>query len=106
MLNFEAKNEEIALYLELISLLKDHRRTNKGNIRHSLNEIFLLTIAAVVSGSNTWESIEEFGNLKIEWFRKFFPYKYGIPSHDTLSAFFGPFDGKLSQLFSWNLPID
>lgn len=99
MQNFEAKNEEIALFLELISLLKDHRRTNKGNIRHSLNEIFLLTIAAVVSGCNTWESIEEFGNLKIEWFRKFFPYKYGIPSHDTLGAFFGAFDRETFSTF-------
>jgi len=99
MQNFEAKNEEIALFLELISLLKDHRRTNKGNIRHSLNEIFLLTIAAVVSGCNTWESIEEFGNFKIEWFRKFFPYKYGIPSHDTLGAFFGAFDRETFSTF-------
>jgi predicted transposase YbfD/YdcC len=64
-----------------------------------LQEIFFLTLAAVVSGCNTWESIEEFGNLKIDWFRKYFPFKYGIPSHDTLGAFFAVFDRKTFASF-------
>lgn len=91
---FEPKILKIALFLELIARLEDHRRINKGNIRHSLQEILFLTLSAVVSGCNTWETIDEFGNLKIEWFRKYFPYKYGIPSHDTLGAFFSAFDRK------------
>ena len=99
MENFEAGNIKIALFSDLISLLKDHRRTNKGNIRHSLKEIFFLTLSAVVSGCNTWETIEEFGNLKIDWFRKFFPYRYGIPSHDTLGAFFSAFDRETFATF-------
>ncbi|TAH24698.1 MAG: ISAs1 family transposase [Cytophagales bacterium] len=32
--------------------------------------------------------MEEFGKYKIRWLRKFFPYKNGVPSHDTLSRFF------------------
>lgn len=92
--NFEDKNQKIALFLELISQLKDHRRINKGNIRHTLPEIFFLTLAGVVSGCNTWESIVEFGNLKLDWFRKYFPYCYGIPSHDTLGLFFSAFERK------------
>jgi hypothetical protein len=50
MKNFEAKNDKIVLFLGLILLLKDHRMVSKGNIRHSLPEIFFLTLAAVVSG--------------------------------------------------------
>lgn len=91
---FEEKNTKTALFLELISKLKDHRRINTGNIRHSLQEIIFLSLSAVVSGCNTWETIEEFGNLKLDWFRLYFPYKYGIPSHDTLGAFFSAFDRK------------
>lgn len=94
MQNFEEKNEKIAIFLELISLLKDHRRIDKGNIRHSLPEIFFLTLSAVVSGCNTWETIAEFGKLKLDWLRKYFPYTYGIASHDTLGAFFSAFDRK------------
>ena len=91
---FEEKNTKTALFLELISKLKDHRRINTGNIRHSLQEIIFLSLSAVVSGCNTWQTIEEFGNLKLDWFRLYFPYKYGIPSHDTLGAFFSAFDRK------------
>lgn len=94
MENFSSENNKIALFQELIAKLKDHRRTNKGNIRHSLQEILFLTLSAVVSGCNTWETIAEFGNLKIDWLRKYFPYKHGIPSHDTLGAFFSAFDRK------------
>ena len=91
---FEEKNTKTALFVELISKLKDHRRINTGNIRHSLQEIIFLSLSAVVSGCNTWQTIEEFGNLKLDWFRLYFPYKYGIPSHDTLGAFFSAFDRK------------
>jgi len=90
----EKEKQKTSLFIELTSQLKDHRRTNKGNIRHSLQEILFLTLSAVVSGCNTWETIEEFGNLKINWFRKFFPYKDGIPSNDTLGRFFSAFDKR------------
>lgn len=85
---------KIALFKESFASLKNFRRINKGNIRYSINEILFLTLSAVVCGCNTWESIEEFGELKIDWFRKYFPYKYGTPSHDTLGAFFGSLDPK------------
>lgn len=94
MKNFEAENNKISLFIELTSQLKDHRRVNKGNIKHSLQEILFLTLSAVVSGCNTWESIAEFGKLKLDWLRKYFPYKDGTASHDTLGAFFSAFDRK------------
>lgn len=94
MKNFESKKPNLALFLELTGQLKDHRRINKGNLRYTLQEILFLTLSSVVSGCNTWESISEYGNLKIDWLRKYFPYKHGIPSHDTLGAFFSAFDKK------------
>jgi hypothetical protein len=47
-----------------------------------------LTLSAVVSGFQTYELIEGFGEIKIDWLRQFYPYKSGIPSHDTLGEFF------------------
>jgi predicted transposase YbfD/YdcC len=94
METIEIKNKKPETFLELTTKLKDHRRINKGNIKHSLHEILFLTLAATVSGCTTWESIEEFGTLKLEWFRKYFPYNNGIASHDTLGAFFSAFDKK------------
>ena len=88
------KNPKTSLFLELTKQLKDHRRIDKGNIRHSLEEIFFLTLSAVISGCNTWETIEEFGNLKLDWLRKYLPYSHGTASHDTLGAFFSAFERK------------
>jgi predicted transposase YbfD/YdcC len=67
--------------------LQDPRRTTKGNLVYSLEEILFLTISATISGCNTWTTIEEYGKLKIDWFRKFYPYKR-IPSHDAISDLF------------------
>ena len=89
---FEDKKPKNALFVELTAHLKDHRRTDRGNIQYSLQEILFLTLSGAVSGCNTWEAIAEFGRLKLDWFRKYFPYEDGIPSHDTLGRFFSAFD--------------
>lgn len=52
---------------------------------YSLQEIVFLLISAVVSGSETWEEIADFGKIKLSWLRKYYPYSNGIPSHDTLN---------------------
>lgn len=48
----------------------------------------------MISGCNTWCLIEEFGNLKIDWLRKFHPYTFGVPFHDTLGSFFSALDSR------------
>lgn len=76
------------LITDCFQSLQDPRRTKKGNIRYSLQEIIFLTLSAVVSGYQTYELIEGFGKLKLDWLREFYPYKNGVPSHDTLGDFF------------------
>lgn len=51
-----------------------------------------MVIAAVISGANDWTAIEIFGKGQLEWLRKFFPFKSGIPSHDTLGRIFAGLD--------------
>jgi predicted transposase YbfD/YdcC len=70
------------------STLSDPRRTNKGHLVYPLEEILFLTISACVSGANCWTGIQSFGEEKLDWLRKFFPYNAGIPSHDTISDLF------------------
>lgn len=72
--------------------LKDPRRINKGNIRHSLNEILFVSISAVISGCVGIESIQLFGEQHLDWLRTYFPYKRGAPSHDTLGRVFANLD--------------
>ncbi len=66
--------------------IKDFRQ--QGKIIHPLENIILLTIAAVISGVDTWELIEDFGKCKKPWLEKFLNLENGIPSHDTISRFF------------------
>lgn len=82
------------LFISSFSTLKDYRRTDRGNIKYSLNEIIFLTISAVISGFTTYELIAEFGRYELEWLRKFFPYKKGTPSHDTLGEFYANINPK------------
>lgn len=62
------------------SELKDPRidRTK----RYPLIEIIFLIISATISGCDGWKSIRDFGVIKLEWLRKFLPYKEGIPVDD------------------------
>lgn len=81
------------IFNESFSTLQDPRRTSKGNIIYSLEELLFLTISAVISGCNTWETIAEYGRLKKDWFRKFYTYKR-MPSHDAINDLFCVLDAK------------
>jgi predicted transposase YbfD/YdcC len=51
---------------------------------HTLSDILVLTICAMLSGANGYEAIEEFGHNKKHWLKTFLPLKNGIPSHDCI----------------------
>ncbi len=38
-----------------------------------------------VSGCDGWKSLKDFGEAKLDWLRKFLPYKDGMPVDDTLA---------------------
>lgn len=81
--------------------MTDPRRTNKGNHRYPLDEIFFLVISAVISGCEGWETIHEFGISKLHWLRTYYPYTNGIPSHDVLNNVFARLDTKtFNQCFA------
>lgn len=81
--------------MAIFGQMKDPRRTTKGNFKHELVEIVFLVISAVVSGCNDWEMISVFGESQLEWLRKYYPYKNGIPSHDTINRLFSAMDSKV-----------
>jgi predicted transposase YbfD/YdcC len=53
--------------------------------KHNLMDILLLAISAVISGSEGWEDIENFGHIKLDWLRKYGAFESGIPRHDTIA---------------------
>ena len=88
MAKSEKDRKEYPVFQKYFSKLQDPRRTSKGNILYPLEEILFLCISAVISGTESWTFIQEFGEQKIDWLRKFYPYKHGIPSHDVLGKLF------------------
>lgn len=64
--------------------LKDPRR-NSGNKRHELVDIIAISICAVISGADSWEEIEMYGEIKKDWLTTFLALPNGIPSHDTFN---------------------
>ncbi len=53
--------------------------------KHNLLDILLLSITAVMSGSEGWEDIEHFGHIKLDWLRQYRDFEAGIPRHYTIA---------------------
>lgn len=69
--------------------------------KHQLQDIFFITLCAVISGADNWVMIEEFGKAKAEWFTEQLNLKHGIPSHDTFGDVFAAIDTEqFSACFS------
>lgn len=69
--------------------------------RHSLKDIIVIAVCAMIGGADDWEDIAEFGRAKQEWFATFLELKNGIPSHDTFRRVFILLDNvELKTLFA------
>ena len=49
------------------------------NKKHNLIDVVFLTLSAVLSGTIGWKSIQEFGELQLEWLREHRKYENSIP---------------------------
>jgi len=69
--------------------------------RHQLQDIFFISICAMICGADNWVAIEEFGQAKEQWFTELLGLKNGIPSHDTFGAVYEAIDtDQFSACFS------
>jgi len=82
-------------FADCFSDMPDHRVIGRSD--YPLIEILFLCISAIVSGMEGWEDIEDFGNSKVNWLRKFFPYENGIPKHDTIARVMSVISPKAIQ---------
>jgi predicted transposase YbfD/YdcC len=73
-------------FIDFFKEILDHRG-NRHKL-HSVEEILLVAFCGMVAGCDSWNDLELFGKTKLEYLRKYFPYKNGVPSDDTLRRFF------------------
>ena len=58
------------------------------NKRYPIVEILFLVICGSICGAESWRDYELFGNAKIDYLKKYFPFEQGIPSKSTIALVF------------------
>lgn len=70
--------------MDFAASVPDFRRSNKGNIRHRLDDIIMLMILGRACGHTGRADIIEFGRHNLNKFRKMGMLRNGVPSEATL----------------------
>lgn len=79
-----------ASLVDAFSQLPDPRREHLR--QYDLMDILVLTLVAVICGSDSWLDIAEFGDARLDWFQEHGLLMNGAPSHDTLGRVFRRLD--------------
>ncbi|MNM90875.1 Transposase DDE domain protein [compost metagenome] len=83
-----------------LSLVEDTR--SHINQRHDLVDILFLVLSAVASGQNGWSEIQQFGELRIDWLKKFRAFSNGIPRRHTICRIMQAINPASFQLCLYN----
>lgn len=59
---------------------------------HSLHDILIIAILAMLCGADSFTDMEDFGHAKDDWLATFLDLPNGIPSHDTFTRVFAALD--------------
>lgn len=77
-------------FLDFFRQIPDHRIERRK--AHQVEEILLVTFCGVITGCEGWDDIELYGKTKLDFLRKYLPFKSGVASDDTLRRFFRTLD--------------
>jgi predicted transposase YbfD/YdcC len=83
-------SKETIGFLDFFRQIPDHR-INRRKV-HRVEEILLVTFCGIITGCDGWDDIELYGNTKLDFLRRYLPFKSGVASDDTLRRFFRALD--------------
>ena len=84
--DFNIANNVVRRFVRLAKKVPDTRLS--GMVVYPLKEILLIAFFAILSGSDTFMQIADFGVVRKDWFCMFSAFENGIPSHDTFRRVF------------------
>jgi len=79
--------------MDCLNEIEDPRRPSNGTL-HDFREMLVMSIAAVLSDSDTVEDIAYWAQSREAWLRRFLVLKNGVPSEDTFLRLFRALDPK------------
>ena len=77
-------------FLDFFRNIPDHR-VERHKV-HRVEEILLVTFCGIITGCEGWDDIELYGESKLDFLRRYLPFKSGVASDDTLRRFFRTLD--------------
>ncbi|MFK0571039.1 ISAs1 family transposase [Endozoicomonas sp.] len=70
------------------------------HVTYPLSEVLFIVYVSVLSGYTTWKGMARFAKYNRNWFRLFFPYKFGFPTSHTIRTVCSLIDPEsFTQLF-------
>jgi predicted transposase YbfD/YdcC len=90
--------DETVVFLSHFKDLQDPRQ--QGKVTYPLDEILLLCLLAVLAGAECFTEIALFGVKKLDFLRRFRPFKAGTPDHGHLGDILAVLDaGQFQRCF-------
>lgn len=88
-------------WLEFFEEVPEPRQ--KAKVLYPLPELLLCCLVGVLCGAEGWVEVEEYGEAKLDFLRRFLPFEHGIASHDTFSDVFNALDpeGFKAAFIAW-----
>nr|WP_035787548.1 ISAs1 family transposase [Janthinobacterium sp. CG3] len=80
--------------MSLLEAFDELRDPRARECAYQLDELLLAAICAVISGAESWTTVVEWSEMKLEWLRQYRPFANGIASHDTFGRVFSLLDAK------------
>ncbi len=86
-----------------LAQVEDPCRTDRGNIRHKLEDIIIIGLCTLICGGNDFTDMEEFGIQRQELLHQVLVLPNGIPDSDTFRRVFEHLNPEaLSEcLYDW-----
>jgi len=81
---------KLVAMVEVFEGLEDWRSAQQT--RHRLGELLTVAVCAVLSGADDFEEIAQWGQVKLDWLRRFLKLDYGVASPDTFERVFALLD--------------